>query len=160
MSGKAVTPDPKWEKRNPFTDILPHWKATEVNKHETHLEHQKEDTREAEERQEEATIKSNELRQKVEGQNIRTELKESVTIVIVEEEAPASSVKVVNGDLSETSTTKSNKLIFGKTLRNIEYPHHPSSLLRLNNGAFGSCPKSVLNFQSGIKNQFLANPGM
>lgn len=59
-----------------------------------------------------------------------------------------------------SSVPSEPKLVFGLSLRNAQFSHHPPALLRLNNGSFGACPRSVLNFQSGIRNQFLSNPDL
>ncbi|KAJ3680442.1 hypothetical protein LUZ60_016720 [Juncus effusus] len=41
---------------------------------------------------------------------------------------------------------------------NSEFAHHDSTVARINNGSFGSCPASVLRAQSDLQNLFLAQP--
>lgn len=49
-------------------------------------------------------------------------------------------------------------LVFGLQLRTNEFPHHPSHIVRLNNGSFGACPHSVLLKQQQQQQEWMLNP--
>lgn len=47
---------------------------------------------------------------------------------------------------------------FGRYLLCAEFGHHDPDILRLNNGSFGSCPKTVQDTQRALANEWSKNP--
>ncbi|XP_050224259.2 probable L-cysteine desulfhydrase, chloroplastic [Mercurialis annua] len=74
---------------------------------------------------------------------------------------PNHKIHALNGD-SAATVTKKPKLSPSKIITDAEiqseFSHHDTSVARINNGSFGSCPKSIISAQHQWQLQFLKQP--